>query len=113
MGQRDQTLGEMEHTSDLAEQRDLSGIRWAGSTSLLGGSARPALSAREGEVLLAWLRADSKNDAARTLYISTGTMNTHISRIRAKYAAVGRPATTKAALFARALQDGLTRLTDW
>ena len=74
---------------------------------------RPGLSKREGQVLLAWLRADSKLDAATSLYISVGTMNTHLTRIRTKYAAVGRPAGTKAALLARALQDGLTRLDEW
>ncbi|WP_420838033.1 LuxR C-terminal-related transcriptional regulator [Antrihabitans stalactiti] len=75
--------------------------------------SRPMLSSRESEVLLAWLRADTKPDAARRLYISPGTLNTHLTRIRAKYAAVGRPATTKAALFARALQDGYTDIEDW
>ena len=74
---------------------------------------RPTLSPREIEVLLAWFRSDSKMAAARSLYISIGTINTHLSRIRAKYAAVQRPATTKAALFARALQDGITQLGDW
>lgn len=74
---------------------------------------RPALSDREREVLLAWFRSDSKEEAARSLYIAIGTMNTHITRIRTKYIAVGRPAATKAALFARALQDDLTQLDDW
>ena len=75
--------------------------------------APPMLSDRESQVLLAWLASDSKPEAARSLYISTGTMNTHITRIRAKYAAAGRPAPTKAALFARALQDGFTTLDAW
>lgn len=43
---------------------------------------RPALSRREVEVLLAWLAADSKEDAAARLYISVSTVSTHISRIR-------------------------------
>lgn len=74
---------------------------------------RPALSDREREVLLAWFRSDSKEEAARSLYIAIGTMNTHITRIRTKYVAAGRPAATKAALFARALQDDITQLDDW
>ena len=73
----------------------------------------PALSAREIEVMLAWFASDSKTVAARTVYISVGTINTHITRIRQKYAAVGRSAPTKAALFARALQDGHTHLSEW
>lgn len=83
-----------------------------------GGTAlrfhpRPTLSHRECEVVLAWLRSDSKAVVAAQLFISIGTVNTHLARIRSKYAAIGRPAPTKAALFARALQDGLTDLRDW
>lgn len=74
---------------------------------------RVLLSQRERQVLLVWLSSDSKVEAAQTLYLSVGTINTHLTRIRAKYAAAGRPAPTKAALFARALQDGLTQLGDW
>ena len=73
---------------------------------------RPMLSPREQEVLLHWFRTDSKNLVASALYISTATVNTHLARVRTKYAAVGRPATTKAALIARALQDGLITLDD-
>ncbi|GAA2065435.1 LuxR C-terminal-related transcriptional regulator [Williamsia deligens] len=74
---------------------------------------RPALSRREVEVLLAWLAAESKAEAAGALYITASTVNTHLTRIRAKYTAVGRPARSKANLFARAIQDGYTRLDEW
>ena len=54
--------------------------------------------------------------AARDLpYVSPalgGGMDTYIARMRIKYAEVGRPASTKAALVARALQDGLVDLDD-
>ncbi|WP_039804894.1 LuxR C-terminal-related transcriptional regulator [Nocardia araoensis] len=73
---------------------------------------RPALSSREIEVLLAWIASDSKVEVGQRLYISLGTVNTHLSRIRDKYAAVGRPAPTKAALVARALQDSLIDIDD-
>ncbi|UGT60541.1 LuxR C-terminal-related transcriptional regulator [Nocardia asteroides] len=73
---------------------------------------RPALSTREIEVLLAWFESDSKTEAGKRLFISQGTINTHLSRIREKYAAVGRPAPTKAALVARALQDALVDIDD-
>lgn len=63
--------------------------------------------------MLAWFASDSKTDAARSIHISVGTINTHLTRIRQKYAGVDRPASTKAALFARALQDGLTKLDNW
>ena len=70
----------------------------------------PPLSVREQQVLVTWLLRDTKDGAARSLHISVGTVNTHLSRIRGKYAAVGRPAPTKAALLARAVQDGLLDL---
>ncbi|MFF7942106.1 LuxR C-terminal-related transcriptional regulator [Nocardia gamkensis] len=78
----------------------------------LGARERPALSSREIEVLLAWIASDSKLEVSRRLYISLGTVNTHLARIRDKYAAVGRPAPTKAALVARALQDELIDIED-
>ncbi|MEU6562942.1 LuxR C-terminal-related transcriptional regulator [Nocardia nova] len=69
-------------------------------------ASMPPLSAREVEVLLAWILSDTKAEVSRQLYISPGTVNTHIARIREKYSRAGRAAPTKAALLARALQDG-------
>ncbi|PXW31305.1 UNVERIFIED_CONTAM: regulatory LuxR family protein [Williamsia faeni] len=68
---------------------------------------KSTLTEREIEVLRTWLICDTKLAAARTLFISSATVNTHITRIRDKYEAAGRAANTKAALLARALQDGL------
>ncbi|GCE38839.1 probable transcriptional regulator, LuxR family [Rhodococcus wratislaviensis] len=76
------------------------------------GRPAPRLSARELEVLLGWLACDSKETVAATLYVSLGTVNTHLSRIRDKYSMVGRPAPTKAALLARALQDGFLTIDE-
>lgn len=73
---------------------------------------RPVLSEREREVLLAWFESDSKSLVAARFGLSVKTVETYIGRVRIKYAEVGRPATTKAALVARALQDGLVDLTD-
>ncbi len=73
---------------------------------------RPALSAREIEVLRTWVICDSKDEVGSLLYISGATVNTHISRIRVKYEEAGRPANTKATLLARALQDGYVRIDD-
>ncbi|MBN3458868.1 LuxR family transcriptional regulator [Mycobacterium sp. DSM 3803] len=81
--------------------------------SILGQThLRPDLAPREKEVLIAWFRTDSKDGVARQLHIAPTTVRTHLQRVRAKYAAVGRPATTKAALVARALQDGLIHVDD-
>lgn len=73
---------------------------------------RPTLSDREREALLAWLRHDSKRDAAAEIFVSQSTVSTHIERIRRKYRALGRPAPTKATMLARAIQDGLIDLND-
>jgi DNA-binding CsgD family transcriptional regulator len=73
----------------------------------------PRLSAREVEVLLTWLGTDSKGQAAKALYLSTATVSTHLTRIRAKYAAVGRPAGSKTKLLVRAIQDGITTIDAW
>ena len=73
---------------------------------------RPALSAREVEVLVEWFQSESKDFVAQRLGISLSTVNTHLEHIRIKYAMIGREAPTKAALVARAIQDGLVQLDD-
>jgi DNA-binding NarL/FixJ family response regulator len=73
---------------------------------------RPRLTAREIDVLLNWFAAESKEMVARKLGLSVSTVNTYINRVRIKYANAGREAPTKAALVARAIQDGLVRLED-
>ncbi|MFI7672261.1 response regulator [Actinophytocola sp. NPDC049390] len=73
---------------------------------------RPALSDRESEVLTLWFQCESKQLVADLLDITTRTVGTHLDRIRLKYANVGRPAATKAALLARAIQDGLVDVDD-
>ena len=72
----------------------------------------PVLSQREREVLREWLLSDSKYEVAKKLYLSMGTVNTHLLRIRAKYELAGRGASTKASLLVRALQDGLIDLDE-
>ena len=76
------------------------------------GRPMPALSPREVEVLVCWLQCESKTEVAQSLFVSVGTVNTHLTRIRDKYAQAGRRANTKAALVARALQDGLVRIDE-
>ncbi|MFW0787133.1 LuxR C-terminal-related transcriptional regulator [Gordonia sp. CPCC 206044] len=73
---------------------------------------RPELTQREVQVIRTWLLTDSKILVAQELNISVGTVNTHLTRIRAKYAGVGRTARTKASLAARAIQDGLLSLDE-
>ncbi len=73
---------------------------------------RPALSARETEVLVEWFQSESKDFVAQRLGITASTVNSHLERIRIKYAQIGREAPTKAALVARAIQDGLIGVED-
>lgn len=73
----------------------------------------PQLSTRECEVLRVWLHSDSKRDIAAQLDLSVGTVNTYLTRVREKYADIGRPARTKSALMARALQDGIVSIHDF
>ena len=44
---------------------------------------------------------------AKELNLTARTANSYIDRVRVKYANVGRAAPSKAALVARAIQDGL------
>lgn len=75
-------------------------------------SGRTNLSDREKEVLIAWFQTESKELVGNRLYIAPATVRTHLQRARAKYAAVGRPAPTKASLLARAIEDGILSLSD-
>jgi DNA-binding NarL/FixJ family response regulator len=73
---------------------------------------RPRLSEREREVLVGWFQTENKEQVAKRLFIEPSTVRTHLQRARAKYAAVGRPAPTKSALIARAIQDGILSVND-
>ncbi|SMD25506.1 hypothetical protein [Kibdelosporangium aridum] len=53
-----------------------------------------------------------KEMVADKMGVSTSTVNTYLDRVRIKYANAGRPAATKAALLARAIQDGLIGLVE-
>ena len=68
---------------------------------------RPALSGKEHEALLLWFQGMSKASVARRMSISENTVRQYIDRARIKYAAAGRPAPTKDALLARAIEDGI------
>lgn len=73
---------------------------------------RPHLTPREVDVLVNWFASESKEMVARKLNLSVSSVNTYINRVRIKYANAGREAPTKAALVARAIQDGLVRLDE-
>ncbi len=68
---------------------------------------RPRLSEQERNALLLWFQSMSKASVAVRLGISEHTVRQYIDRARVKYAKVGRPASTKSALLARAIEDGI------
>jgi DNA-binding NarL/FixJ family response regulator len=73
---------------------------------------RPALSTQERQVLLLWFQGMSKASVGRRMSITENTVRQYIDRARIKYASLGRPAPTKDALLARAIEDGLINPTD-
>lgn len=73
---------------------------------------RPRLSPREIEVLRSWFASSSKELVAAKLHIGVKTVDTHITRVRIKYANAGRAASTKSELVSRALDDGLITLAE-
>lgn len=75
-------------------------------------SNRPQLSPREMQVLRAWFASSSKDLVAAKLNITVKTVDTYITRVRVKYANVGRAARTKSELVSRALDDGLITLVE-
>lgn len=84
----------------------------AGAMGVDSRRIRPELTPREVDVLLEWFRCESKDLVAQKLGISVRTVSTYVDRVRIKYANTGRPASTKATLVARAIQDGLVSLDD-
>ena len=73
---------------------------------------RPKLTQRQIDVLLEWFQCESKEMVAQKLNLTVHTVNSYLDRIRVKYANVGRRAPTKAALVARAIQDGIVGLDE-
>jgi len=73
---------------------------------------RPELTVQERRVLIEWLLTDNKESVSRKLHIAPSTVRTHLQRIRRRYSDIHRPAPSKAALFARAVQDGLIGVHD-
>lgn len=68
---------------------------------------RPRLSPQELRALRLWFQMPKKHNVAREMNISIDTVDQYLSRARVKYAAAGRPASNKAAMVARAIEDGI------
>jgi len=70
---------------------------------------RPRLSPREREILLAVGRGTPHKAIARQLGITMSTVQTHLERVRYKYASVGRPIDHAAHYSERVREDSLGR----
>ena len=75
-------------------------------------NGRPDLTTQERRVLVEWLLTDNKESVSKKLHIAPSTVRTHLQRIRRRYNEIHRSAPSKAALFARAVQDGLIGIHD-
>ena len=65
------------------------------------------LTAREAEVLALYAAGETAERVGAHLGVSRETVTDHVRRIRAKYAAVDRPARSKVDLYKRAVEDGI------
>lgn len=92
--------------------RPYEGPRMAAALDRSRSVGRLGLSERERQVLVAWLRTESKDDVGSRLDIAPATVRTHLQRVRTKYARLGRSASDKSALLARAIEDGIIGTSD-
>ncbi len=70
-------------------------------------SLRPHLAPREREVLEMYAGGMAAKSVARRMDVKVDTAKEYLKRIRAKYAALNRPASTRMELYRRAVEDGL------
>jgi transposase len=63
--------------------------------------------AQERQALLLWFQGMSKASVSRRMGVRQNTVRQYIDRARLKYTRLDRPAPTKDALLARAIEDGL------
>lgn len=70
------------------------------------------LTLREAEVLALYAAGETAERVAAQLFVSRVTVIDHVKRIRAKYAAVDRPAKSKVELYKRAIEDGILAPAD-
>jgi len=73
------------------------------------GPARPRLTPREREILIAYASGLTLVAAARRVGIATPTARKYLERVKEKYTTAGRPTYTKLDLASRLREDGLLR----
>ncbi|WP_061963115.1 response regulator transcription factor [Demequina aurantiaca] len=90
-----------------ARGREVFGVDWAAAIDADAQLPDARLSAREQEILSLYASGETATSVATITNLSRDTVADYVSRIRKKYAEVGRPATTRVDLYKRALEDGL------
>ncbi|WP_430868136.1 response regulator transcription factor [Demequina aurantiaca] len=90
-----------------AHGREVFGVDWAAAIDSDTQLPDAKLSAREQEILSLYASGETATSVASIAQLSRDTVADYVSRIRRKYANVGRPATTRIDLYKRALEDGL------
>jgi DNA-binding NarL/FixJ family response regulator len=80
---------------------------WASAIDTDEHFVAATLSDREAEVLSLYASGETADRVAVQLHIGRETVLDHLRRIRAKYAALDRPAPSKLELHRRAVEDGL------
>ena len=92
-----------------ADAADQPYVAPSSAKALLGDTEgdRPRLSPQELRTLRLWFQMPKKHNVAREMNISIDTVDQYLRRARVKYAEAGRPASNKAAMVARAIEDGI------
>ena len=85
---------------------------WAAALDSDSDFVSAELTGREAEVLALYASGETAERVGEQLFITRETVLDHIRRIRAKYAAVARPARTKVDLYRRAVEDGIMPARD-
>lgn len=93
--------------SAIADAADVIGTEWAAAVDADSEFGGIHLSPRQREVLELFASGESAKRVAHRTGLAQTTVTDYLLRIRAKYAEQGRDASTKIALYQRALEDGV------
>lgn len=80
---------------------------------MAGDTERPALSDQEERALVLYASGLTLASVAEALGVRPDTSKKYMTRVKAKYASVGRPARTKVELHREAMRDGLIDPGAW
>ena len=90
-----------------AHGHEVFGSDWAAAIDSDESLADAKLSPREQEILSLYASGETAVSVAQVTGLSRETVADYVSRIRRKYADVGRPAASRVDLYKRAVEDGI------